>query len=87
MSLAPVIPSTDPLLDNLGAAQLPVTLARGHGARVTDTRGRAYWDFYGGHAVTLLGQAHPRWVEALTCLLYTSPSPRDLSTSRMPSSA
>ena len=26
-------------------------------------------------------------VEAQTCLLYTSPSPRDLSTSRMPSSA
>ena len=25
--------------------------------------------------------------EELTCLLYTSPSPRDLSTSRMPSSA
>ena len=25
--------------------------------------------------------------DALTCLLYTSPSPRDLSTSRMPSSA
>ena len=25
--------------------------------------------------------------EAYTCLLYTSPSPRDLSTSRMPSSA
>ena len=25
--------------------------------------------------------------EAKTCLLYTSPSPRDLSTSRMPSSA
>ena len=25
--------------------------------------------------------------ESLTCLLYTSPSPRDLSTSRMPSSA
>ena len=25
--------------------------------------------------------------EALSCLLYTSPSPRDLSTSRMPSSA
>ena len=24
---------------------------------------------------------------AFTCLLYTSPSPRDLSTSRMPSSA
>ena len=26
-------------------------------------------------------------VEILDCLLYTSPSPRDLSTSRMPSSA
>ena len=26
-------------------------------------------------------------VRHLTCLLYTSPSPRDLSTSRMPSSA
>ena len=26
-------------------------------------------------------------VMVLTCLLYTSPSPRDLSTSRMPSSA
>ena len=27
------------------------------------------------------------WAELQTCLLYTSPSPRDLSTSRMPSSA
>ena len=30
-----------------------------------------------------------RWfcLEHISCLLYTSPSPRDLSTSRMPSSA
>ena len=27
------------------------------------------------------------WAEIIDCLLYTSPSPRDLSTSRMPSSA
>ena len=27
------------------------------------------------------------WMYYITCLLYTSPSPRDLSTSRMPSSA
>ena len=27
------------------------------------------------------------WKEMTSCLLYTSPSPRDLSTSRMPSSA
>ena len=26
-------------------------------------------------------------ITSITCLLYTSPSPRDLSTSRMPSSA
>ena len=43
---------------------------------------------------TLLQKQHwrnwwPRetWNELRTCLLYTSPSPRDLSTSRMPSSA
>ena len=30
---------------------------------------------------------NPNSNEVLTCLLYTSPSPRDLSTSRMPSSA
>ena len=28
-----------------------------------------------------------RWLRCYACLLYTSPSPRDLSTSRMPSSA
>ena len=35
-----------------------------------------------------LGEAAiPGWTEVNFCLLYTSPSPRDLSTSRMPSSA
>ena len=29
----------------------------------------------------------PVTLESITCLLYTSPSPRDLSTARMPSSA
>ena len=32
-------------------------------------------------------QAAESMIEGLICLLYTSPSPRDLSTSRMPSSA
>lgn len=45
---------------------LPVTIERGEGPRLFDTDGTAYWDFYGGHAVALLGQGHPRWVEALT---------------------
>ena len=34
------------------------------------------------------GKVHKAWLhEIRICLLYTSPSPRDLSTSRMPSSA
>ena len=32
-------------------------------------------------------EGESEWVEVDSCLLYTSPSPRDLSTSRMPSSA
>ena len=32
-------------------------------------------------------EGHEVYVAYPTCLLYTSPSPRDLSTSRMPSSA
>ena len=38
-----------------------------------------------GDAVEFIQALHIRGLE--TCLLYTSPSPRDLSTSRMPSSA
>ena len=34
-----------------------------------------------------LDQASAKYVEDLTCLLYTSPSPRDATLSRMPSSA
>ena len=34
-----------------------------------------------------IGRTTNRTVECFDCLLYTSPSPRDLSTSRMPSSA
>ena len=37
-----------------------------------------------GNAEKLIGESLK---ELETCLLYTSPSPRDLSTSRMPSSA
>ena len=43
------------------------------------------------HAIPVMGEPtalHAEQFEKLTgCLLYTSPSPRDLSTSRMPSSA
>ena len=46
-----------------------------------------------GTSVAIWGTATPSMVVTVhadwgnTCLLYTSPSPRDLSTSRMPSSA
>lgn len=54
------------LLDTMGKGKLPVTFVSGEGALLWDQGGRTYWDFYGGHAVTLVGQAHPRWIAALT---------------------
>ncbi|TVQ90747.1 MAG: aspartate aminotransferase family protein [Deltaproteobacteria bacterium] len=56
---------TEHLLDNLGAAKLPAEFCSAEGALLWDTDGRGYWDFYGGHAVTLIGQAHPKWIEAI----------------------
>ena len=32
---------------------------------VEDQNGERYLDLYGGHAVSLIGHSHPRWVEAL----------------------
>lgn len=39
-------------------AQLPLTLVRGDNATVYDADGKRYWDFYGGHAVALIGHSH-----------------------------
>ncbi|MFZ5481518.1 MAG: aspartate aminotransferase family protein [Myxococcota bacterium] len=41
--------------------KLPLNLVRGVGSRVWDKDGRVYWDFYGGHAVALIGHCHPMW--------------------------
>ena len=53
---------------------------------------RLYWEqaqVKDSQAIDRLGElaAHVRVEDQKICLLYTSPSPRDLSTSRMPSSA
>ena len=45
------------------ASVIPV---RGEGSRVWDQEGKEYIDFAGGIAVTCLGHAHPRLLEALT---------------------
>ena len=42
---------------------------------------------YNTLSARILEEDFLRWNPSKTCLLYTSPSPRDLSTSRMPSSA
>ena len=48
---------------------------------------------YSSYIYKVLKQVHPdtgiskKGMSIMNCLLYTSPSPRDLSTSRMPSSA
>lgn len=41
--------------------KLPLTLVRGQGSQVWDAEGRVWWDFYGGHAVALVGHCHPVW--------------------------
>lgn len=45
--------------------RLPVTLARGQGARVWDADGKEYLDFVGGWGVDSLGHCHPVVVKAL----------------------
>ncbi len=41
--------------------KLPLHVVRGEGSRVQTADGRWYWDFYGGHAVALIGHSHPTW--------------------------
>ena len=53
---------------------------------------RSYDIMIGPHLLGFVGKyadllSKSKKVAVITCLLYTSPSPRDLSTSRMPSSA
>lgn len=42
-----------------------VTITRAEGARVFDESGKAYLDFYGGHAVISIGHRHPHWVKRI----------------------
>ena len=57
-------------------ARLPVAFSHGRGCRITDTEGREYLDALSGIAVSTLGHAHPRLVEAIAAqagrMLHTS---------------
>jgi len=55
--------TTSPLLDVY--AQVDLRPERGDGVHLVAADGRRYLDFYGGHAVALLGYGHPRLVKAL----------------------
>lgn len=39
---------------------------RGQGAYVFDEQGKAYLDFYGGHAVISIGHSHPHYIRRIT---------------------
>ena len=54
---------TPHLMDTYG--RLPVAFARGEGAWLWDTAGKRYLDGFSGIAVTGLGHAHPRLVQAI----------------------
>ena len=70
------------ILHGIEGAQLELSLAFGHSCEPRRNGGKVGLRCLVGHEVRDRAIVEPRG-----CLLYTSPSPRDLSTSRMPSSA
>ena len=46
--------------------RLDIVAVRGEGPRIVDADGTSYLDFYGGHAVAVLGHSPGRVVEAIT---------------------
>ena len=53
------------ILNTLGPSQIPVQFHSGEGSVLWSTEGKMFWDFYGGHAVTLIGNSHPKWADAI----------------------
>lgn len=46
--------------------KLPLVVTKGQGAYIWDQTGRKYLDFYGGHAVALIGHCHPAIIKAVS---------------------
>ena len=76
---------TMPMLDQL--RELAVVLEKDRDVRVVVIRARGRFFCTGGDVAAWGALAPDEMARDWICLLYTSPSPRDLSTSRMPSSA
>ncbi len=53
------------ILNTLGPSQHPIQFHSGEGSVLWSIEGKMYWDFYGGHAVTLIGNSHPKWAAAI----------------------
>lgn len=49
--------------------KLPLVITHGEGAYVWDEKGKKYLDFYGGHAVALIGHCHPKLIKAVSTQL------------------
>ena len=74
--------------DNLNQDQLFPTIALSNGANVSMQQvAEDVWSGTINVEVDASYTATIVWVEFFNCLLYTSPSPRDRTRSRMPSSA
>ena len=73
--------STQPLLIELGTEELPPKALK----RLSESFSQELLN--GLLEAELISEAQQGTARPFACLLYTSPSPRDLSTSRMPSSA
>ncbi|NJO88543.1 MAG: aspartate aminotransferase family protein [Chloroflexia bacterium] len=43
-----------------------VNLVKAKGAKLLDSDGKEYLDFYGGHGVISIGHSHPKYIKALT---------------------
>ena len=86
-NLDPVL--QDSLENNLRKTKLQ--LIKKYGSRLDELEGAAIAvDISSGEVKAVAGSTKPSsygFNRSINCLLYTSPSPRDLSTSRMPSSA
>ena len=68
-------------IDEEQVQEIPPVFFEGYASGAPTKNGRQYFAFHSGQNIFVTP------TKQLTCLLYTSPSPRDYAASRMPSSA